>query len=123
MADITPLSEEAFVTMAVCEETRKPYGITVDRDAHDSFKLVWSFKIDKEKAHREGYDVKRVRGGVKQVANFPGCPRCGTKDWYCCSNCNTIVCYHGQEYVTCPNCGSRGRITQVEKIDLKGGMC
>lgn len=123
MADITPISEEAFVTMAVCEETKKTYGITVDKETSNSYKFVWSFKIDRAKAHREGYDIKHVRGSVREAANFPGCPHCGAKEWYCCSGCNTIVCYHGQGFVTCPNCGSSGRIAQVEQIDMKGGVC
>ena len=31
MAEITPLSKDAFVTMAMCEECKKPFGITVDK--------------------------------------------------------------------------------------------
>ena len=28
--DITPISKEAFAVLAECEETRKPFGITID---------------------------------------------------------------------------------------------
>ena len=121
MAEITPLSKDAFVTMAMCEECKKPFGITVDKVSNRLFKFVWSFKIDVDKAHREGYDATHVRGDVTEDARYPGCPHCGSKQWYICTNCSTIVCYHGQSYVTCPKCGTSGEITSVEEIDLKGG--
>ena len=35
--------------MAVCEETKKPFGITVDYVGSRRYKFVWAFKIDKEK--------------------------------------------------------------------------
>ena len=40
--------------MAVCEEVKKPFGITVDYVGPRQYKFVWAFKIDKDKAHREG---------------------------------------------------------------------
>ena len=98
MAEITPLSKDAFVTMAMCEECKKPFGITVDKVSNRLFKFVWSFKIDADKAHREGYDATPVRGDVTEDAR-----------------------YHGQSYVTCPKCGTSGEITSVEEIDIKGG--
>ena len=121
MADITPLSKDAFVTMAMCEECKQPFGITVDKVSNGRYKFVWSFKINADKAHREGYDAPHVRGDVTEDVNYPGCPYCGTKRWYICNDCGTIVCHHGQSFVTCPKCKTSGEITNVKAIDIKGG--
>lgn len=117
---ISELSEDAFAVMAACEETKQPFGITVDRISQRQYKFVWAFKIDKEKAHREGYDARNVTSNVVLDENYPGCPYCGSKEFYICS-CGKIVCYHGQRIVTCPSCGQRGRITSVSEINLTGG--
>ena len=53
---MTTLSDKAFAIMAVCEETKRPFGITVDYISPRKYKFVWAFKIDKDKARREGYD-------------------------------------------------------------------
>lgn len=37
------------------------------------------------------------------------------------SSCNKFFCYHGQEHVTCPNCGTSGNVVSIEQVDLKGG--
>ncbi|MEE3415053.1 MAG: TerY-C metal binding domain-containing protein [Prevotella sp.] len=117
---ITKLSQNAFAVMATCEETKKPFGITVDPE-RNNLKFVWAFKIDKDKAHREGFDKRNVRGGITYDTNFPGCPHCGAKQFYVCGNCNSVVCYHGQKHVVCPSCGMQGEIQTVESIDLRGG--
>ena len=114
------LSEKAFAIMAVCEEAKKPFGITVDYVGPRRYKFVWAFKIDKEKAHREGYDNKTVTGCVELDPHYPGCLHCGSKQFYIC-NCGKIVCYHGQRVVTCPECGQTGELSAVNEIDLKGG--
>lgn len=42
------LSKEAFAVMAECPESKRYFGITVDKVTHNSYKFVWAFKIDKE---------------------------------------------------------------------------
>jgi len=121
MENITKVSDKAFAVMATCDRTKQSYGITVDPVNSRELKLVWAFKIDKTKAHREGYDKVKVRGGIVKDDNFPGCPYCGTKDFYVCGNCNAIVCYHGERTIVCPCCGNRGEIEIVESIELQGG--
>lgn len=117
---ITHISEEAFAIMAMCDKTQQPYGITIDPKGND-LKFVWAFKIDKAKAHREHFDGKHVRGSISLDKNFPGCPHCGGKQFIICSNCGTILCYHGQRTFICPNCAAHGEITTVDTIELKGG--
>lgn len=114
------LSEKAFAIMATCEEAKKPFGITVDYVGPRRYRFVWAFKVDKDKAHREGYDAKTVTGGVELDPQYPGCPYCGSK-WFFKCNCGAIVCHHGQRVATCPECGATGELTTVSEIDMKGG--
>lgn len=118
---MTPVSDKAFAVMAMCSRAMLPYGITVDKIAQEQLKFVWAFRIDTDKAHREGYDTTSVRGAVTIDSEYPGCPHCGARDFYTCGNCGCVVCYHGEEVVTCPRCGNRGEIVAVETVNLKGG--
>lgn len=115
------LSKEAFVVTAICDESKKTYGITVDSEGLGQYVFHWAFPIDSEKAHREGYDVKSVHGSVSIDKNFPGCPYCGSRDFIFCGNCGSVMCYHGQRRSTCLKCGCSGEVSSVEGVDLKGG--
>lgn len=117
---ITKISNEAFAILAECEETKKPFGITIDPKGRE-LRFIWAFKIDRSKAQREGFTGYSVNGVISLDPNFNGCPHCGTKRFYICNNCNTIVCWHGQEQVTCPHCHQSGIIQMVESVNLKGG--
>jgi hypothetical protein len=117
---MTNLSDEAFAVMAVCPDTKQYYGITVDYLARNSFKFVWAFKIDRAKAHREGYDTKKVNGSVTLDNDYPGCPYCKSKRFVFCS-CGAVMCWYGQKVVTCPKCGASGEVTSVSSVNLKGG--
>ena len=66
--NIFKLSEEAFVTMGACSQCKQPFGITVDRadTRHSEYVFVWSFKINAEQAHREGYDSKNVQKLIEE---------------------------------------------------------
>ena len=106
--------------MAMCEETKKPFGITVNPQ-RGCYAFTWAFKINPDQAKREGYDKTNVRGAVMYDPEFNGCPHCGSKQFYICNRCKKVVCYHGQEYVTCPNCGNSSSLRITEAVDLSGG--
>jgi RNA polymerase subunit RPABC4/transcription elongation factor Spt4 len=117
---MSKLSKGAFAVMAMCEETKKHFGITVDpRDGKYAF--CWSFKINPDQAKREGYDKTHVHGAVVYDKDFNGCPYCGAREFFVCGRCGKIVCYHGQEKVTCPNCGLSSTVSESEAVDLNGG--
>ena len=78
-------------------------------------------KINADKARREGYGSKKVRGSIAFDPEYPGCPHCGESGFYICSSCGTIVCWHGDTKVTCPKCGKSATVTEAEEFDLKGG--
>lgn len=120
---MTPVSDKALAVMAVCPEAKKYYGITVDYLRKGAYKFVWAFKIDKDKAKREGYDSQRVHGSVELDSEYPGCPYCKSKQFIFCS-CGAVMCWHGQRVVTCPSCGQTGEVSSVSSVssvDLHGG--
>ena len=83
--------------------------------------VLVSKKKLKDYFEREGYDKTHVRGSVTYDENFNGCPHCGAKSFYICNRCGKVVCYHGQEMVTCPNCGRSSTLQASESVDLSGG--
>lgn len=114
------LSDKAFAIMGVCEETKKLFGITVD-PRNRGFSFVWAFKMNKDQAKREGYDKTSVKGAISYDSDFNGCPYCQSKSFYICAHCGKVVCYHGSEYVTCPNCGVSSSLSPSTEVELKGG--
>ena len=116
---LTPVSKEAFATLAACEETRKPFAITVDPNGR-KLKFVWAFRIDRAKAHRERFDTSRVQGDITYDENFPGCPYCHSKQFWICS-CGSLNCWHGQKNAKCPVCGVTGTLEYTNSLELRGG--
>lgn len=114
------LSEAAFAIMGMCENERKPFGITVDKRGN-AYAFCWAFKMSKEQAAREGYDKTHVRGAIVYDDDFNGCPYCGSKGFYICNRCGKVVCYDGREMVTCPNCGTSSGVVPGKTFDLSGG--
>lgn len=118
---MSKLSEDAFAIVAMCDQHKKTYGITVDKISRGRYKLVWAFPISAEKAHREGFDSKKVSGSIELDEEYPGCPYCGAKQFIVCNNCGTVSCYHGTRTITCPGCHMIGEVASVESLNLKGG--
>jgi transcription elongation factor Elf1 len=87
---------------------------------------TWAFKLDKAKAEREGFDTENTRGSMKPVADYPGCPYCGTYGIARCG-CGKLFCWHGEAArdghatATCPWCGQTADFEQTEKINAIGG--
>lgn len=106
--------------MAYCPEAKKHYGITVDYVGDNAFKFVWAFKIDRDKARREGYDTTHVHGSIILDDEYPGCPYCKSKHNIFCS-CGAVACWHGENMFTCPVCGQTGEVSAASSFDLQGG--
>ena len=117
---ITPVSDKAFVVMACCQKAKKDFGITIDKKSPVLHRMIWAFKLDREKARREGYDSKTISGGLEADKNYPGCPYCGKKQIVFCS-CGSIVCWDGESLFHCPVCGVKGEVGYVESVNIKGG--
>lgn len=118
--EITPINKDAFAIMAMCEKTKKTFAITVNPVGR-RLNFIWPFPIDKEKAHKEHFDEKNASGQIFYDKNFPGCPYCKTKDFYFCTSCGYMICWHGSKHIICPNCGLSSEIEYFENFNLKGG--
>ena len=117
---MSKLSKEALAIMAMYEETKMPIGITVD-PRQGCYAFTWAFKINPDQTKRDGYDRTNVRGAVMYDPEFNSCPYCGSNQFCICNRCKKVVCYHSQEYVTCPNCGISSSLHLQESVDLSGG--
>ncbi|MCH5225131.1 MAG: hypothetical protein J1D77_03990 [Muribaculaceae bacterium] len=117
---ITPISDNAFVMTAICPQTKGYYGVTVDRILNNQYKMIWAFRLDKDRAKREGYDIKKASGSIQPDANYPGCPYCKAQSLIFCS-CGSVFCWNGNKLVTCPKCGYKGEVGYSESINFQGG--
>lgn len=115
------LNEKAFAIIAKCSRTQNTFGITVNPLSDNQFALIWAFRMKDGQGKREGYENQHVKGSVIFDENFNGCPYCGSKQFYLCSNCGKVSCFHGEKEVTCPTCGTRSVVRMVEEIELTGG--
>lgn len=117
---MTTVSNKAFAAMAVCPEAKKYDGITMNYLRKNADKFVWAFKLDKEKARREGYASQWVHGCVALDTEYPSCPYCKSIHFIFCS-CGAVLCWHGQRVVTCPSCSQTSEVSSFSSVDLKGG--
>lgn len=118
---ITPISDNAFVMSVICNKSKENFGVTVDKIANNHYKMVWAFKLDRDRAKREGYDKKTAKGSLDNDVNYPGCPYCGCRQLVFCS-CGAVTCWDGESRtITCPKCKQTGEIANVSSVDLKGG--
>lgn len=118
---MTTLSNEAFAVMAACERTKQPFGITVDKNSSGQYKFVWAFKIDKEKAQREGYDKTNIKGNITLDAEYPGCPYCGENDTLFAHHAISFSATIDKSMLHVPTAEQVGHVVSVEQVDLKGG--
>jgi hypothetical protein len=85
-----------------------------------------NFKIDEDKARREGFDKEPVSGTLNLTSEYPGCPYCGTANIAQCG-CGKLFCFprenRAAEVITamCPWCGQTGEYHTVKKLHIQGG--
>lgn len=119
--NFTPVSKEAFAIFSACSRSREYFGISVDPVSRNQFKLVWSFKMSKDQAIREGTDRKQVSGQVYPDENFNFCPYCGGRTFVQCGKCGRFFCYN-EEARECPLCHVRiGGIEAASNFSFGGG--
>jgi transcription elongation factor Elf1 len=80
----------ASVILAKCEGDRA-YGIRVEKQERDWVR-TWAFPIDEGKAKREGFDETKIKGSLKSMPEYPGCPHCKATELVQCG-CGKMFCY------------------------------
>lgn len=115
------LKRDEMVVIATCQQTKNPFGITVEKIGKD-FEFKWAFKINPNSIKREGFDRNKVSGNIYMSEEYPGCPHCGAKSWFQCGNCKRFVCMRpDQKIVKCPDCGNGGEVVTADNFDISGG--
>jgi hypothetical protein len=107
---------EATVIMAACQKRKELFAIRTER-RENGWWFTWAFRLNADKAKREGYDKTTVKGIINIDSEYPGCPHCEAQGFYQCGKCNKIACYSGQTEVTCPHCGHKGGVVEAESFD------
>jgi len=112
---------DEMVIMGTCQQTKRPFGITVEKQGKD-YVFTWAFKINEKSVKREGFDKNKVSGNIFMAEEYPGCPHCGALSWFQCGKCKQFVCMtYDQKIVRCPKCGNEGEVIAADKFDLSGG--
>ena len=52
---------DEMVIMGTCQQTKRPFGITVEKQGKD-YVFTWAFKINAKAAKREGFEKNKVSG-------------------------------------------------------------
>lgn len=114
---------EATVILSKCSKTKKTYGIRTEKMSDGKWHFTWSFKIDDEKAKKEGYQNTKVFGEILIDNTYHGCPYCGSMNVCVCSGCGMLNCNDKEnKVVTCNWCGGAGEIGKLpDEFELKGG--
>lgn len=109
---------EAQVLIAKCRNSKKTFGIRVER-RDEGWCLTWAFKIDEKMASREGFEKTKISGNFYMDEEFPGCPYCGAMDFIQCG-CKKLTCYD-EGIAECGWCGNKSKPVAGEQFEFTSG--
>ncbi|MFP3904191.1 MAG: hypothetical protein ACLFWB_08140 [Armatimonadota bacterium] len=103
--------------MAMCSSTGQPFAVLWEQTAPG----VYSVSRVETAASAEDMSASETRDmvvdGQFSLTEFPGCPHCAAMRMSVCEHCGTTICeggiattFLGGATLTCPICGTRGRI-------------
>lgn len=114
---------KATVILQKCTKTKKMFGVRIQEMEDGEWYRTWAFPIDEGRAAQEGYQNTQIKSFLPAVADYPGCPYCGSTNFFYDCNCGKISCYYGDSTHTCPWCNNTysdlGSMT--EKVSFTGG--
>ena len=97
---------KAKIALCKCGSNNMTYGVRME-EFKNGWKATWAFPIKEKTAKNEGYDAVTLKGQLYSDENYPGCPYCGSKDFFICYDCGgKLTCYHdgGDGRATCAWC-------------------
>ena len=112
---------EATVIMARCRQSKRPFGIRVEKRTDGIWYCTWAFKLEEKAAAHEGYSNMMVSGRMALDSEYPGCPYCGAMGWFSCGACGRLTCQGSETHVKCSWCGNAGETVASDTFDLRGG--
>jgi len=92
-----------------CSREKRGFGIRFEEVDNDQWLATWAFALSDRTAKREGYDKQEISGTFSFAKEFPGCPHCGSQDFFLCG-CEKVGCKGSSDRVTCPWCGRVGEV-------------
>jgi transcription elongation factor Elf1 len=117
---------KANVILCKCPHSKGIFGIRIEQRNTDWVR-TWAFKVDSDKAKREGFDKTKITSSMPVDDKYPGCPYCGSMEIAQCG-CGKLFCWHSkaeketlQKRAVCPWCGQEGDYSTVEKLEFSGG--
>ena len=115
---------EANIMIIKCPDSGKTVGVRLEKMNDGDWWRTWAFKISDQQVKYEGYDKTQIQGNLYYTDEYPGCPYCGTKNLVKCGHCGKFLCWHGNEGVKCPWCGTEIKdvVTATDKFDITGNQ-
>lgn len=115
---------EAAVALCKCTSRHKLFGMRFQKVESNLWDLTWAFEMQEKAAKNEGYDTTVIKGGVRMLDEYPGCPYCGNRGVFVCS-CGKLNCLeknvpHGKT-VRCEWCGNEGNLGEYDGNGIKSG--
>ena len=101
---------EAVVLIAKCGESRRTYGMRLEKTGHDRRLATWAFPIRESSAKRGGYDKVQIKGDISFSDDDPGCPCCGGYGLTLCACGHLSYTILRNDIFTCEWCGTQGKI-------------
>ncbi len=113
---------DATVVLFRCSYNKKPFGVRIQRMNDGDWWRTWAFELQEATASREGYGNTQVHGNLYCTKEYPGCPYCEADSFVRCGSCGNYSCWHNEETVVCPWCGTiMDNITPAEDgFTIKG---
>jgi hypothetical protein len=114
--------------LAKCARHGDTYGVRIEQ-RDDDWVSTWAFKIDDNRAKREGFDKTKIEGSFAPSGKFPGCPYCKADSFMQCV-CGKLLCYdeertadnNGGDSLKCAWCGAKiAEIESVDTLSVKSG--
>lgn len=105
---------EAKVALAKCREGRKAFGVRLEK-IENGWKYDWAFKLNEDRAKKEGYGDTKIVGNIYADPNYPGCPYCKSNSFIVCGGCGKLNCFNDEtKSFTCGWCGMTGEIVEYK---------
>ena len=116
---------EATVVLCKCAK-QNTFGIRMEKRG-DDWHRTWAFKIDENRAKKEGFDKTVIKGGMIIDDKYPGCPYCKAYAFFQCE-CGRLNCFKedtkevkdGEMWdVTCNWCGKKVKVMTSSTFEIK----
>jgi hypothetical protein len=114
--------EENLLVTARCSQSKKPFLIRFERQGKSAWIARTATPLSEQRLRNPALQGTEIQGKIQISGEYPGCPHCGAGLLWLDKSCNSRVnCWNGADpNVSCPWCGSTGRIVKGAIGTLRG---